>query len=142
MALGIAAFCLIAIFSLLPIGLQGNLETSHETKATGILSQVVSDLNATPPTTPRGGTTNTPLFAIPIPANPVTANTVVPPRYFGESGYEGTTATANSLYRVDLTFLTNGAPNAATMATLKASWPATAATPQGKVETFIALDRN
>lgn len=142
MALGIAAFCLIAIFSLLPIGLQGNLETSHETKATGILSQVVSDLNACPVTVPRGKAATTALFAIPIPANPVSATSAIPPRYFGESGYEGLAATANSLYRVDLTFLTNSGPHSATMVNLKASWPAVAAKPQGKMETFVALDRN
>jgi uncharacterized protein (TIGR02598 family) len=142
LALGIAAFCLVAIFALLPIGLRGNLESSEETMATGILSQVAADLTACPATKPRGQATNTAQFAIAIPANPVTTESVIPARYFSESGYDGTTRQAGSQYRVDVTFLTNSATNAATMAYLKASWPAAASQPTGKVETVVALDRN
>jgi hypothetical protein len=41
-----------------------------------------------------------------------------------------------------MTFLANGATNAATLVHLKASWPAAADIPLGKVETLVALDRN
>jgi len=141
-ALGIAAFCLVAIFSLLPIGLRGNLESSEETIATGILSQVAADLVSCPVTSPRGQAATTKQFQFAIPANPVAANTAAPPRYFNDSGYDGLTANVQSHYRVDATFLTNSGTSAATMVYLKASWPAAAANPLGKVETFIALDRN
>lgn len=142
LALGIAAFCLLAIFSLLPIGLKGNLESSEETVATGILTQVAADLTSCAATSPRGLATNTAQFGIAIPANPVTTPTVVPPRYFSESGYDGLSAKADSRYRVDVTFLTNGGTNTATMACLKASWPAAATNPLSKLETLVAIDRN
>jgi len=142
LALGIAAFCLLAIFSLLPVGLQGNLDSSEETVATGILSLVASDLKSCPATTPRGQGTTTAQFAIPIPANPVTAETAVPPRYFGESGYDGTVRLPGSRYRVNLTFLPNAGAKSATLVRLRASWPAAADDPLGKLETVLALDRN
>lgn len=142
LALGIAAFCLVAIFSLLPIGLKGNLESSEETSATGVLSLVAADLAACPTTVPEGKATVTQQFAIPIPANPVTVATVVPPRYFSDSGYGGTSLLADSRYRLDVTFLPAGGAKSATLARVKASWPAGAPNPSGKVETLVALDRN
>jgi uncharacterized protein (TIGR02598 family) len=142
LALGIAAFCLVAIFSLLPIGLRGNMESSEETVATGILSLVSADLQSCPVTTPRGQAATTVQFGIPIPGNPVAAETVVAPRYFSESGYDGTSAQPNSHYRVDVTFLTNSGTHAATMAHVKASWPSAAPNPLGRIETLVALDRN
>jgi Tfp pilus assembly protein PilV len=141
-ALGIAAFCLVAIFSLLPIGLRGNLESSEETVATGILSQVAADLAACPATAPRGKAATTKLYQIAIPANPVATEISAPTRYFNDSGYDGLAAKPGSHYRVDMAFLTNSGTSAATMVHLKASWPAAAAKPLGKVETFVALDRN
>lgn len=141
-ALGIAAFCLVAIFALLPIGLRGNLESSEETIATGILSQVASDLVSCPVTAPRGLAATTKQFEIAIPGNPIATESKAPSRYFNDSGYDGLTAKPGSHYRVDMSFLTNGGTNAATMVYLKASWPAAAANPLGKVEAFVALDRN
>jgi uncharacterized protein (TIGR02598 family) len=142
MAIGIAAFCLIAIYSLLPVGLKASQESSEETVATGILSQVVADLVSCPTTVPRGKAVSTKQFAIAIPANPLTAEGAASPLYFSESGYDGGSAKPDSLYRVDVTFLTNSGSNSATLAAVKASWPAAASKPLGKVETFVALDRN
>lgn len=142
LALGIAAFCLVAIFALLPIGLRGNLESSEETVATGILTQVAADLNSCPVTSPRGKQATTMQFALGIPANPVSSEVSSGARYFSEAGYEGTAVTPQSLYRVDVTFLPNVATNAATMAHVKASWPAAATNPKGRLETLVVLDRN
>jgi uncharacterized protein (TIGR02598 family) len=142
LALGIAVFCLVAIFSLLPAGLRGNLESSEETVATGILTQVVTDLRSCPVTSPRGQAATTPQFGFAIPANPVTAEISGGTRYFSEAAHDGPSPGPSSLYRVDVTFLPNGAANAATLAHVKASWPAAAPQPTGRVETFVALDRN
>jgi uncharacterized protein (TIGR02598 family) len=49
LALGIAAFCLIAVFGLVPVGVQTNRNATSQTAATNILSSVVSDLRASPP---------------------------------------------------------------------------------------------
>jgi hypothetical protein len=48
LALGVAAFCLIAVFGLLPIGLKTDQGAIRQTTANGILSAIVADLRATP----------------------------------------------------------------------------------------------
>ena len=48
LALGIAAFCLIAVFGLVPVGVQTNRNATSQTAATNILSSVVSDIRASP----------------------------------------------------------------------------------------------
>ena len=47
--MGIAAFCLIAVFGLVPVGVQTNRNATSQTAATNILSSVVSDIRASPP---------------------------------------------------------------------------------------------
>jgi len=49
LALGVAAFCLIAVFGLVPVGVQTTRNATSETAATSILSSVVSDIRASPP---------------------------------------------------------------------------------------------
>jgi len=48
LALGIAAFCLIAVLGLVPVGVQTNRNATSQTTATNILSSVVSDIRASP----------------------------------------------------------------------------------------------
>ncbi len=147
LALGIAAFCLIAIFGLIPAGLKSNQTASRQVSANGILSMVTADLRATPSTTPPGGAATSQQFSIPIPANPVVASPTATTLYFSSDGQIKTTA-AGSRYRVTATFLPNGSnARAATFVNLKASWPASidptgTIPPAGSVQTFIALDRN
>jgi len=50
LALGVAAFCLIAVLGLVPVGVQTNRNATSQTTATNILSSVVSDMRATLPT--------------------------------------------------------------------------------------------
>src|SRR5439155_15142057 len=50
LALGVAGFCLLAVFGLLPVGVQTNQRALSQTAATVILSSVVADLRATPTT--------------------------------------------------------------------------------------------
>ena len=55
-ALGIAAFCLITLLGLLPLGMQTNQSAISQTAAASVLSSVVADLRATPkanPTSPQ-----------------------------------------------------------------------------------------
>jgi uncharacterized protein (TIGR02598 family) len=44
LALGVAAFCLLAVLGLLPIGVKTNQAATNETIANGILSAIISDL--------------------------------------------------------------------------------------------------
>jgi uncharacterized protein (TIGR02598 family) len=64
LAIGVAAFCLIAIFGFLPAGLNTNQTSTRQTTANGILSSIVADLRATPATAPPGQSTTSSLFGI------------------------------------------------------------------------------
>ncbi len=48
LAIGIAAFCLIAVVGLMPVGMLTNRNATSQTAATNILSSVVSDIRASP----------------------------------------------------------------------------------------------
>ena len=149
LSLGVAAFCLIAVFGLLPVGIQSQRNATSQTAAAGIIASVEADLRATPPTTPnRGVATTSVQYQIPIPANPVTSATTPSALFFTQEGTFSTTAQAQSRYRVTITFLPNdpGAAPArtATRAYIRITWPA-AADPNvaaGSSETFATFDRN
>ena len=51
LALGVAAFCLIAIFGLMPVGVQTTRNATSQTTSTNIVAAVVADLRATPKAT-------------------------------------------------------------------------------------------
>jgi uncharacterized protein (TIGR02598 family) len=130
LALGIAAFCLIAIFGLMPVGVQTNRNATSQTAATNIMAAVVADLRATP----RGSNTSS-QFGITFGTNP-------PPMYFDGAGQFATTLGVNSRYQLNITW--NSAPSGLSYADLKVTWPA-AATPvnaSGLVEMFAAFDRD
>lgn len=144
LALGVAAISLLAIFALLPVGVKTNQLAIEQTASTDVLSIVASDLRATPPTTPRGGTATSPRFSVPIPANPVGTITTTT-LYFTTEGQFSSTLTPTSRYRVSVTFLPNGSgARTATFVDLKTTWPAAAAiaNAEGAAEIFVALDRN
>jgi uncharacterized protein (TIGR02598 family) len=131
-ALGVAALCLLAVFGLLPIGVQTNRAATAETAAGSILSSVTADLRSTP----KVNTTST-QFAISF----GTATTL----YFDGEGRFSSTLDANSRYRVTITF--PASPTGAfapTYAHLRVSWPAqaTVGNSSGSVETLAAFDRH
>jgi len=47
LALGVAAFCLLAVFGLMPVGVQTNRNATSQTAAAGIMAAVVADLRGT-----------------------------------------------------------------------------------------------
>jgi uncharacterized protein (TIGR02598 family) len=129
LALGIAAFCLIAVFGLMPVGVQTNRNATSQTAATNIIASIVADLRATPTT----ASTST-QYAIAF----GTAKTL----YFDGAGQAATSLGADSRYQVSVTFPSS--PTGLAYADLKVTWPA-AATPanaSGSVEMFAAFDRN
>jgi uncharacterized protein (TIGR02598 family) len=129
LALGIAAFCLIAIFGLMPVGVQTNRNATSQTAATNIIVAVVADLRATP----KSGYTSS-QFSITFGTNP-------PPMYFDGAGQFATTLGANSRYQLNITWSGSAGLR---YADLKVTWPAAAApaNASGSVETFAAFDRN
>ncbi len=129
LALGIGAFCLIAVFGLMPVGVQTNRNATSQTAATNIIASVVADMRAT-----QGATSAQ--YGIQF-GTPRTL-------YFDGAGQFTTVLGANSRYRVGITFpWTSGN---AYGANLKVTWPApvdpATTTPSGQVEMFAAFDRN
>jgi len=127
LALGVAAFCMIAVFGLMPAGLQTSRNATSQTAATGVIASVIADMRSTnSSTSPQYGIT----FG--------TAKTL----YFDRDGQFATSLGTNSLYQLSITFpWTSGNTYGAD---LKVTWPA-AATPthvSGSAEMFAAFDRN
>ena len=140
LALGVAAFCLITVFGLVPVALMTQRASVRQTTATAIISQIVADLGAA---------------------------TRLPPgqqsKQFSLKGHWAAQATPDQLYfMTDGTFIT-GSTNQQTvpmnavfaaavtylqpptettsLADITVTWPAQAAVPTGSVETFAAINR-
>jgi uncharacterized protein (TIGR02598 family) len=132
LALGIAAFCLVTVFALIPVAALANRNATSQTAAASILRSVAADLRATPKTS--NASTQFAITGINTGATP-------PPLYFDNSGQASTGLTANSRYQLNVIW-----SGSATLryADLKVTWPAaaTAANASGKAEVFAAFDRN
>jgi len=134
-ALGIAAFCLIVVFGLMPVSVQTNRSATSQTAATNIIAAVVADLRATPKTNNISSQ-----FRITFGTNPA-------PMYFDGAGqFAGSMAPASPTpfqprYQLNVTW---GGSAGLRYADLKVTWPAAAAPTNaaGSVETFAAFDRN
>jgi len=145
LALGVAAFCLIALFGLIPVGVQTNRSATSQTAATSIIAAIVADLRATPTTT-----TTSPQFRI--------AFGVPKTLFFDSQGQPSCDAAGlqqadcaspwnpplQTRYRVNVTW--NAAPVGLRYAAVKVTWPApvdpATTTPSGSLEMFTAFDRN
>lgn len=136
LALGVAAFCLIAIFGLLPLGVQTNQNSVSQTAAASLLSSVVADLRATPKTSPTSSQYG------------ITFGAARSLFFDGEGrSVSSTDPNATPRYRVTITFPSSPAGTfGPTFVSLKVSWPAlldpAKTTPAGLVETFAAFDRH
>jgi uncharacterized protein (TIGR02598 family) len=129
LALGVMAICLIAVFGLLPVGLNSNQAAIQQTATSAVLTMISEDLHSTPKTA-----SSSLRFNIPIPDGATL--------YFNESGTPD--SQANSRYRAAVTF-TPSTNRLATSGRILISWPAQQDDPSkasGSVETFLALDRN
>ena len=153
LALGVAAFALVAILGLLPIGLNSNQASIEQTAAAGLAAGLVADLQAAPVEIPPVAK-NSPRFQIPLPASGNAMHTV----FLREDGSAAGGMDANALpaenprYRATL-FITAPAEvtqKSATIVRVVISWPAladpaagTAPTKfKGSFEVVTALNRN
>ena len=138
LALGIAAFCLIAVFGLVPVAALTNRNAASQTRATNIMASVIADLRATPN------------------ANPTSTQFVITfgtckRLYFNSEGQvvssgacdPSTTAPATSRYQVNVTWSDSGWSQLR-YADVKVTWPAAAAAANasGSTEMFAAFDRD
>ena len=140
LALGIAAFCLIAVFGLMPVGVQTNRNATSQTAATNILSSVAGDIRASPK-----GHTNSAKYGI----RRSKGNTTT--LYFDGQGQFTTSLGANSRYRLYVKIYPIVAQPLylASYAYLKVTWPAAVDTilnptipPSGSVETAATFFEN
>jgi len=135
LALGIAAFGLIAVFGLMPVAVQTNRNASSQTAATNIVAAVVADLRALP-TTRNTSTQFSIVFG--------TAQTL----YFDGTGQFATSLSTNSRYQLNVTWTTSNSTGSCSptvpCADVKVWWPAaaSAANANGSTEMFAAFDRN
>ena len=143
LALGIAGFALIAIFGLLPVGINSNQASIQQTVATNLTTELISDMRQVPRT--ASITTNTklsalsPMYAISV---PVTATPTTTTIYLDDGGETKPTA-ATARYKAVVTLVPPAAgTDTATWGSIVISWPAAASTALGSVTTFVGLDRN
>ena len=154
LALGIAAFCLIAVFGLMPVGVQATRNATSQTAATNIIAAAIADVRATPRTS-----TNSAQFGISVPRDGTTgvAQTCQPCAncwiaqtqafYFDSHGQ--VVSAANGRYRLSVTSVQNPTATAtggAVFMALKVTWPASvdpcASTASGSIQSFTMFDRN
>jgi uncharacterized protein (TIGR02598 family) len=148
-AIGIAAFCLVAMLGLIPTGMKSVKSATHQTAATAVIQEVVTDLRSTPPgsnTSPRlgialtkaGDTASTPGSSI-----GQSGGSIQSPFYMSESGvlFTNNTSLDAPLYGVSLTMSNQSA--FLTTVQIYVWWPSIAASnnAQGSVETVTTILR-
>lgn len=136
-AMGLAAFCLVAILGLLPTGLSTDQATLEQTAASGIASAIAADLRTTPLSA-----TKSPGYSIDIPSNSLQIK-------LGDDGSPVTSGTQpRYLAYVTVTPPATGT-KAAALVRILITWPAAADMNNnppknfaGSYEVTTALDRN
>jgi Tfp pilus assembly protein PilV len=152
LALGVAAFCLLAVFGLLPTGLNSDRNSTQQTAAASLARAIAADLRVAPKTLPATDQ-NSPRYGITIPATGSPSHTIFLKDDGTSVGGQDASAdpTQNPKFRATLYFNASGASlREATGVRILLTWPAladkTAGTPptnySGAYETFTALDRN
>ena len=155
LALGIAAFCLVAVMGLVPVAALTNRNATSQSRATNIMAAVIADLRATPLGTVNSTSKQ---FAIPV------MNNQTYTRYFdsqsqcscNSAGSQRPNPQTNPpncsnvwspalqpRYRLTITW---SGSSSVRYANLKVTWPAAVdpaiTTPSGATEMFVAFDRN
>jgi len=156
MALGIAVFCLVPLFALLPMGLTSNQASLEQTMAGNIAGAIVADLRCAQPlvagTSPRFG------FSVPALSGTMTIASTPQTLYLAANGIvigavgsgPVVTGTAVPRYRATVGFAPPSTGRTATAVRLLITWPALAdSNPNqwpvnytGSYEADTTLDRN
>ncbi len=138
-ALGIAAFCLVSMIGLIPVGLNNCGIAALQTEAINLLSAVAADLRNAPTAGVNAGFS--PRYNIQV-GDP-TQSTVF---YVNEDGGNSSVLGPKSQYRVSVTtvYQPNSGQTRATWENVNVSWPAAANSKFGQatLETSVSLARN
>ena len=149
LALGVAAFCLIAVLGMLPVSLKTQQASVNQTKANSIISQVVNDLRADI-RLPPGQQSKSVEGTLGLGLHGSWANRATPfTIYFTNDGKQTPPHTVNgslpadAVFRVTIIYLF---PPTATTSTAKitVSWPAAQSDltkVAGSIDTFAAINR-
>jgi type II secretory pathway pseudopilin PulG len=149
LALGVAAFCLIAVFGLIPVGVQTNRNSTSQTAATNIMASIVADLRGTPKTSGTW-TGNSPLFCVSLGTSKTLyfdSQSLCASNLAGSLDCNCAPGSTNLKIRYQATITFPLAGNL-TYADIKVTWPPTyvltspTPIPSGSVEMFAALNRN
>ncbi len=117
LALGVAAFCLIAIFGLVPTGAKTNQDASQRTTANGILSLVVSNLRTIPQSD-----TSSKQYKRYFPTNNSVKTLYFSNNGSNRDGDKPEQPTADTVFYVTITNASSGS-TAPTVLDIKVSWP-------------------
>lgn len=155
-AMGVAAFCLVSIMGLLPVGISSNQTSIQQTCAVNLAAALLSDLRATQNNVPASATSTQ--YQIPIPASGAASSPVsIFLRGDGSVAQNGALVNVNAdssqnpLFRATITFSQPAAgQRTATQARIFITWPAladpkAASAPSkfsGSYEILSSLDRN
>jgi uncharacterized protein (TIGR02598 family) len=151
LALGIAAFCLVTLMALLPVGIQHYQQADSQSTMVNLATMVARDLQVT-----SSSSTTSPRFGFTIPIAGGSASATPSTIYVDAAGASPTTIGAapnsNSLYRISVYFNPPAisGQKMATMARIWITFPAKADSTPGTdaknytsmFETTIALNRN
>jgi uncharacterized protein (TIGR02598 family) len=140
LALGVAAFCLITVFGLIPVALMTQQASVRQTTATAIISQIVGDLGSgvrLPPGLQSKQFSLTGHWA--AQATPDRLYFMTDGTFIVGSTNQSTVPT-NAVFGATVTYL-KPPTETTSLADINVAWPAQAAVPTGSVETFAAINR-
>ena len=141
LALGVAAFCLIAVLGLLPVGLKTQQTSISQTAANALITEIVADLRAS---FRKPGNNNSSQFGLELKKLPPgQARKYTPdPLYFAIDGTQQN-GSAGAVYRATITYFST-TDATSTLANITISWPATQADltkVAGSAEVLAVIDR-
>ena len=145
LAMGIAAFCLITVFALLPVTLKTQQAGIQQTTANTICSQIVADLSAAQRLPPGQQSKQFDLHGHWAEAGTPDVLFFAKDGTFMPGSTNQGTAPPDSVFRATITYL-QPPVETTSLADITVSWPAqvnpsTGGVPAGKVETFAAINR-
>jgi uncharacterized protein (TIGR02598 family) len=140
LALGVAAFCLIAVMGLLPLGLKTQQTSISQTMANSITSEIIGDLRAAVRARPPAQASRQ--FEVTLPSNNGSPWNPTPTTlYFSNDGIKQN-GVAGSVFAANIVYTSSTATTA--LVDITVSWPASQTDPTkvaGSVETLAVINR-
>jgi type II secretory pathway pseudopilin PulG len=143
LALGVAAFCLVAILGMLPVGLNNQQTAVQQTTANAIISQIVADLRAAVRLPPGQQSKQFSLHPHNGGAWDPTPDYVYFTNYGKSTGSNQQTAPADAAFRATINYIFPPT-DTTSLAYIVISWPAAQSDltkVSGSVATFAAINR-